>query len=245
MPNWQHVTGKSPKNVCIVACGPTTQEWLSGNMPYDRAYGRPDEVWLVNKGARTLRGDLVFVMDELVGEGLKSQQYAEDLRALKVPIITSIVDSQTRQMYPDNDLHTYPIGEVYAFHGTRILRNMGYALEWIQANKHEVAHAAVTYCGYLHNSIPYMLAYAAFIGVKKVGLFGADETFPGQMAREDDRANCEYWVGMLRGQGIQVVVPPTTTLLNTRSNLPLYGYGTRQPVVDMPTDEQIAAAYGG
>ena len=83
---------------------------------------------------------------------------------------------------------------------------------------------------YFHNSVPYVLAYALHIGVQKVTLFGCDYTFPGTTAREDDRANAEYWVGYLRASGVQVFVPSTTTLLSARRGPYFYGY-LRQPIL--------------
>jgi len=83
---------------------------------------------------------------------------------------------------------------------------------------------------YFHNSVPYILAYALHIGVRELRLFGADYTFPGMTAREDDRANAEYWVGFCRAKGMQITVPNTTTLLSARRGPYFYGY-LRQPIL--------------
>ena len=83
---------------------------------------------------------------------------------------------------------------------------------------------------YFRNSVPYILAYALFIGVKRLHIFGADYTFPGGVAREAGRANCEYWVGFLRARGMTVIVPSTTTLLDTREGAYFYGY-LHQPII--------------
>lgn len=85
---------------------------------------------------------------------------------------------------------------------------------------------------YWHNSVPYILAYASFIGVKRMMIWGADYTYPGSQAREDGRANCEYWIGFCRARGMTVEVPSTTTLLGTGRQPWFYGY-LRQPIVRM------------
>ncbi len=83
---------------------------------------------------------------------------------------------------------------------------------------------------YFRNSVPYILAYALWIGVKRLNVFGADYTFPGSVGREAGRANCEYWVGFCRARGMQVIVPSTTTLLDVREGPYFYGY-LHQPIV--------------
>ncbi len=84
---------------------------------------------------------------------------------------------------------------------------------------------------YFHNSIPYVLAYALFIGVKHMILFGADYHHEATKAREEDRANAEYWVGFCRHAGMRIEVVQGTTLLNTHKQPHFYGY-LYQPVFD-------------
>jgi hypothetical protein len=80
-----------------------------------------------------------------------------------------------------------------------------------------------------------ILAYALFIGVREIRLYGADYVIRGSDHMEENRPNCEYWVGFLRGMGIVVKVPRGTTLLNTDMNKRIYGYA-RDPILDpLPT----------
>jgi hypothetical protein len=225
-----HVSGRAPERVAIVACGPTSLDWHAANFLYDPAVDY-DEIWVVNKGIRTLRCDVAFVMDDLVGEARRSRRYQADIDALQVPIITSTVDDSVRGLFPNANLTAYPINYVLAWCALKI---------W-KARKCEPTEAQLgaTMSGlanYIHNSIPYLLAYAGFIGVKTVLLFGADYTFPGSPAREDDQANCEYWVGLMRGLGVDVSVPDTTTLLATRYRKPMYGFGARPPQLMIPRE---------
>lgn len=230
-----HVTGRIPTIVDIVACGPTFSDWVASNFGYDSVIGRADEVWTLNKGLRTYKADLVFVMDDLVGEGRLSEEYRRDINALTVPVITSIIDADVQAMYPNVRLYRYPIAHV--------LWAIGFAIERARGAREITMEQAVvngrTAGRYIQNSIPYMLAYAWWIGVKRVRLFGADYTFPGSPAREDDRANAEYWVGLVRGLGMEVSVPDTTTLLDTRARKGLYGYGARQPLAKLPSQEDM------
>ena len=76
-----------------------------------------------------------------------------------------------------------------------------------------------------------MLAYALYLeSVHTIHLWGCDYTFPGTDIREDDRANCEYWVGALQASGLRVIVSKRTTLLNRNKQPWCYGFGARQPI---------------
>lgn len=224
--NWVHPTGRTPKLVNIIACGPTHSAYHAAHWQYNPPVPRVDETWSLNKGLRTVRADLGFVMDDMVGEARTSERFREDLDALGIPLITSIVDEEVRRLYPSASLIPYPLDDVLDYVGLLHLL-AATPSERITPSLTKAAGDVVGY--YLHNSIPYILAYAAFIGVRRVHLFGADYTFPGNPVREDDRANTEYWVGLLRGFGIEVWVPGETTLLNTRDGLRLYGFGARAP----------------
>jgi len=238
--DWEHPTGNKPKIVDIVACGPTLRTYLAMRMDYDPVAPTADEVWTLNKALRTVKGDVGFVMDDMIGEHRRSSRYGEDLDDLSMPIITSTVDRDVLDMYPKlaPNLHPYPINEVLNQIGARILHARGQGGS-VQLGTNEVKETGDIAGYYLHNSIPFMLAYALFLGVEKVQLFGADYTYPGMVAREDDRANTEYWVGMLRAFGVEVWTTSDTTLLNQMKQPHIYGYGARPPIRTWPTVEWL------
>ena len=235
----RHVTGNKPISIAIIGLGPTMLDWNRANFTYERQHGKPDEVWTLNKGLRTIRADVGFVMDDMVGEARISASYAQDLADVSIPIITSTLDRDVRDLFPNLNLHAYPLAEVQWAVGRRVLEGVR-----AEVTAEEMYRVGRDVGSYLHNSIPYMLAYAFYIGVKQVALFGCDYTFKGQEAREDDRANTEYWIGMLRGFGMGIQAPHTTTLLNICQRRSLYGYGARAPVIGIPTPEQFAEIMG-
>ena len=77
---------------------------------------------------------------------------------------------------------------------------------------------------YFYNTVPYMLAYALYIGVQRITLFGADYYHPNSPGREADLANCEWWLGFLRAKGVNITLAHDTTLMRARDHAPLYGY---------------------
>lgn len=235
---WQHPTGRAPETVALVACGPTQAAWHAAHIGYHRPFTPRPEVWTLNKALRTVKADLGFVMDDMVGEGRRADTYREDLDGVTIPIITSEVDDATRAMYPHADLRKYPLSEVL-WYAAYVLERRTSASDTISPAKLMMRRDAVCY---QHNSLPYIMAYALYIGVKTLMLFGVDYTHPSnpQEAREDDRANAEFWCGVLTACGVRLVVPDSTSLLNRCYRKPMYGYGARQPLLDIPTPDDIA-----
>jgi hypothetical protein len=228
-----------PKTVAIIACGPTNADWHAGQFTYEPQFPKTDEVWTLNKALRTTRADLVFIMDDMVGEARRSPAYADDIRKLTCPVITSTVDDDVLRLFPNVQLIRYPIEEIIWTMGLRMMRARGIDDQRIKDHPEFVHKHGMEHFYYLHNSVPQILAFALYIGVKGVQLFGADYTFPGVSAREDDRANCEFWVGALRASGVEVKTTSRSTLLNMPKQPWIYGYGQRPPVIGIPTAEWI------
>lgn len=91
---------------------------------------------------------------------------------------------------------------------------------------------------YFNNSVPYIIAYALYIGVKEMKLFGADYTFPGQNAREAGRGCVEFWIGYAAARGMQVSVVETSTLMDACEDGRFYGY-VHQPLVKMSVVDNV------
>ena len=96
---------------------------------------------------------------------------------------------------------------------------------------------------YLESSIAYMFALAMLENVEKIGVWGCDLATGGEYAYQ--RPNMEYLIGMARGRGTNVYVPPRNTLLSPMREVP---YGMTDPNEGkqkirpywMPTKEELA-----
>ena len=223
--DWKHPTGKKPERICILGLGPTNHDWHAAHVKYDPPLAPVDEVWCVNKGFRTTKCDLVFIMDDLVEESRISMRYGAEIATCQVPVITSTVDPLVKERWPT--ALKSPLAEVLAFYGAQInaTRTGETEIDGDKALNYGLQEAA-----YFNNSIPYMLAYAGMIGVKSIALFGCDYTFPGSAAREDDRANAEYWIAALQfGLGVAFQFPHRTTILNRDKPRTFYGFNGQQP----------------
>ena len=73
---------------------------------------------------------------------------------------------------------------------------------------------------YFTNTVSYMLAYAIFLGVKKIGVYGVDVAFGAPYAQEN--RGCEYWIGRAVEAGIEVYAPEQSQIMRTISGV-IYG----------------------
>lgn len=78
--------------------------------------------------------------------------------------------------------------------------------------------------GYFNNSISWMLAHAILQGYETIGLYGIDMALDGVHGQSEysyQRPSVEYFIGVARGLGIDVVMPQESELCKTGF---LYGY---------------------
>lgn len=199
--SWEHPTGQVPENVALVALGGSRSDYDLHAMRKGQGQLHFDEIWTVNRGARLMHHDLVFIMDDLKRESFFDAEYGDWIRDHDRPIITSTA-------YPEfatdhqGGIYAYPLMEIAAWCWLKHVR-----------------------C-YLKNSIPEMIAYAAFIGVKRLLIHGADYTLPNGQVMEPSRANVEYWIGVAESLGVEVGISPQCRLLG-RSDFDdafVYGY---------------------
>ena len=74
--------------------------------------------------------------------------------------------------------------------------------------------------GYFTNTISWMLCLAIKLQFKTIGLWGVDMAVSSVLRAQNEyshqRPSCEYFIGMARGMGIEVIVPDQCDLLKTR-----------------------------
>lgn len=237
--NWQHPTGRNPQVIDLISLGPSQREYHSHHHAlYNPTLPKADELWTLNKGIRTIKSDMAFILDDLEGERRRSVRYAKEIieYASDKPVITSELSAAERENWPGH-IHNYPLTEIVDYIGAKLAWLQGVDSPTPQQSRDAGTGAAL----YLYNSVPMILAYALFIGVREVRLFGADYTIRGTDHMEENRPNCEYWVGMLRGMGVRIRVPGTTTLLCTDQPKRIYGYA-RDPILEPVESSQTEPA---
>ena len=90
---------------------------------------------------------------------------------------------------------------------------------------------------YLNNTVAYAIALAIAEGAETLCLFGCDFGYEGHPEiKEAGRACVEFWLGVAAARGIQIVLPGSTTLMDSQKAGHLYSYR------DQPTDPMQEAA---
>lgn len=224
-----------PDHVAIVGLGPSATEYFNIAKALGDRHKLCDEVWGINAIGGVLQCDLVFHMDDVRIQEIRSEATPESniaamLEWMKVTT-TPIVTSRLHPNYPT--LVEFPLESV------------------INDLKFD----------YFNNTAAYAVAYAIHIGVKKITLFGCDYTYPNAHDAEKGRGCLEFWLGIAAGRGITIGLNKATTLMdaiNDRQDR-LYGYDTRrvdfihnengtlqvafEEITDLPTAAEIEAAY--
>lgn len=225
----------TPNCLHIICSGATTKDYLAANMGYERIIPKPDAVWSLNKSLRSFRATMGFVLDDWVGEYAISKAYMTDIMQLThdIPIITTIVDAEVRKMVNDmggNMAHVieFPIVAIRDALGEHFYKTCRADISE-STNKDEFVRQKGNALLYMKNSVPLILAYAWWVGVKQIYLFGADYSHPMSTRREADQPCAEYWCGFLEACGVSLYLPNDTTLKSARDGIAIYGYGARQP----------------
>ena len=73
---------------------------------------------------------------------------------------------------------------------------------------------------YFTNTISYMLAYATYLKIPLIKIYGVDVTFGAPFAQEN--RGVEYWIGRAQERGLNVVCPEDSHMLRTVSGT-MYG----------------------
>ena len=202
----EHPTGNVPDKVILVGLGPSKSEYMD-IMASDAVVIDRDEVWGVNAAGGVINVDLSFAMDDYLTCVNRTPAFAKWFETAKEPFFTSVPRN-------DNAL-AYPLEEVLNMPGAR---------------------------PYFNGSVSYIAAYAALVGVKELTIFGCDYLYGG-LGRMHPRqtetvarylACMTWWLGYAQGRGMNVIICPSSPLLDADLMVleQFYGYIVK-PFVDM------------
>jgi hypothetical protein len=81
---------------------------------------------------------------------------------------------------------------------------------------------------YFNSTAAYAIAYAIWLGVKRISVFGMDFTYANAHRAEKGRANVEFLLGIAAARGIKLTIPKDSSLMDACEDQPerLYGYDT-------------------
>jgi len=223
-----------PEHVAIVGMGPSARQFLLGACRGGGRRALCDEVWGINALGDILLCDRIFHMDDVRVQEIRAKADPAGNTASMLKWLKRhpgpVITSRAHPDYPG--LVEFPLEDVL----------------------NQVPH------GYFNSTAAYAVAYAVYLGVKKLSCWGMDFTYPNAHQAEKGRACVEFWLGLALAWGIDVRVPQTSSLLdacNARA-LRFYGYdcvdldfkkeGDRIKVAfaeraELPTAEEIEARY--
>ena len=189
-----------PKHVTILGLGPSLNQYVN---VIKRLGGRKrfsDQVWAINALGGMFDCDLIFHMDDIRIQQIRAEANPESNIAVMLDWLkTSRVPVMTSIPHPDYQAtHAFPL--------QKIVNELKYP--------------------YFNNTAAYAMAYAIYLGAKKISLFGCDYTYPNSHHAEKGRACLEFWCGVAAASGIDLAMPTKTSLMDALHSQAerLYGY---------------------
>lgn len=179
------MTEKIKGAVEIVGAGHSLQNYIP----------RCEHVWVMNSMNFVVK-DITrgFMIDDMRGlyANSKLADYIELVKETKLPVFTS-------KVYPEfSFMQEFPLRDV-------IQRILG---------KHRPRIEAKDFL-YCTSSVIYLLWYAMYLNLHEIHMHGCDFTADvAQPQRVQERFCVEYWVGVMRGLGYNILINPISTLTN-------------------------------
>jgi hypothetical protein len=187
-----------PYVVAIVAMGPSRADYVRECVEKSSRWGVADETWAINAMAGIIDHDRAFVMDDL-RYFQKQARVAPHLAGYQQWLHQAHRPPiYTSVAYPEFPASVeFPLKEV--------VEKLGFA--------------------YFNTTVAYAVAYAIFLGVRELRLYGLDFTDKkDRHFAEAGRACVEHWLRDARWRGIKLHVAPSSSLLDQGEGRPLYGY---------------------
>lgn len=200
----------SPERIAIVAMGASSAAYYSLASSAGGPDALWDEVWAISSLGGTIAHDRAFVMDDLlVTEAEAEAAMREGGERAKV------------------HRHVGPMGEWMRKHPGPLYTARAYPDEFPGAVAYPLRDVIKSVgFAYFNTSVAYAIGLAIHLGVKRIGLYGCDFTYPDNHAAEKGRACAEFLLCVAMHRGIGIGIPAGTTLFD--GDVPLakrfYGY---------------------
>lgn len=208
-----------PKVVSLVALGNSKKAFFTESMIIGCSKGVADEVWVINKMGVLIQHDMLFRMDDMRTSYPCNNKCYEGGNADGSKSIHNTYDEflknhdkpiVTSTAYPE-----YPTAIEYPLEA--VINTIGYS--------------------YFRTTPAYAAAFAIHIGVQQLRIYGCDFVYPNRYAAEAGRANMEFILGIGMTMGMEVWVPPSTTLLDSNAPTKEKMYGYHDPIEVKPDPE--------
>ena len=203
-------------HVALLGLGPTAKQFVSTVGPMGCIHAFCDEVWGINQAGDIWPCDRVFHMDDVRIQEIRAAAAPDSNIATMLAWLKThpgpVITSRAHPDYPG--LVEFPLQEFLT----------------------EIDGSA-----YFNSTAAYAIAYAIYLGVEHLAVFGNDFTYENSHHAEKGRACVEWWLGYAKGRGMQITVPHVSSLLDA-CNSPadrLYGYDTLEVQIQRTADGPI------
>lgn len=189
-----------PDHVAIIGLGGTCESYLALVKRLGARKPFFDEVWGINALGDALNCDLLFHMDDVRVQEVRA---AADPKG-NIAAMLNWLKTYTGPVMTSRKVKGYP--GLIEFPLEKVLNATGWC--------------------YFNNTAAYAVAYAVYIGVKRISFFGIDFSYANSHHAEKGRACVEFWIGMAAARGIKISIAQLSTLMdmNVPKPLKLYGY---------------------
>jgi SAM-dependent methyltransferase len=191
-----------PEHVTILGLGPSLEQYIDHVKRLGGKHAYCDEVWGINAVGGVIMCDRVFHMDDVRIQEARAKALPESNIARMLEWLKvhpgPVLTSRPHPDYPG--LVPFPLQAVLA--------------------KFEY--------DYFNSTAAYAVAYAVYLGVKRISLFGIDFTYSSSHKAETGKACVEFWLGIGAARGIKYTIAKSSSLMdscNMRAQR-LYGYDT-------------------
>lgn len=216
---------RTPEYVAIVAMGDSAKTFYRLAVAAGSAKALWDEVWAVTATAGVIQHDRAFLMDDLRA----TTELLAECRAVAGPVPKGTPPLRRGAVWLDPAADHSKLDAILAWartHPGPLYTPRAYP-EFPGAVEYPLADVLTTLgFAYFNNTVAYAIAFAIHLGVKRIGLYGCDFTYPDNHQAESGRACTEFMMRAAMDRGIAVTVPGDSTLID--AHVPdaerFYGY---------------------
>lgn len=189
---------KTPKSVAIVAMGMSSRTYVITAAAMGGKQAVADQVWAINGMGGVIQHDMLFMMDDLSELMRCDDVCAKGIAAWSAGNISPIMTSKAYSEFPSST--EYPLEAVMNCIGSP----------------------------YFNTTVAYAIAYAIYIQVETIKLYGCDFTYSDNHVGEAGRGCAEFLLGIAKERGIEIILASDTTLMDVcvPAKSKFYGYAT-------------------
>jgi hypothetical protein len=203
-----------PRSVALVAMGSSHSTYTRLCALRGSRFRVADETWSINAMGGCIQVDRLFVMDDI--RRILEDYETSHPTSTEAGVVETVRNHRglvyTPVAYPE-----YPGTVAYPLED--VVRSIGHS--------------------YLNNSVAYAVAFAIHIGVKKLGLYGCDFTYPDRAFAESGRACVEFLLAGAMHRGMELEISHDSTLMDASVPVEkkLYGFAGKVEVIQ--TDDGL------